>query len=74
MDIKVGKKKNVDLFEKYLIINIDDIQRKYAIKSRYEINKNLTAAGPDFYKISSNQTMINVCCVTPYIPISIFRK
>lgn len=38
------------LFEKYLIINIDNIQRKYAIRSRYGINKNLTT-GPDLQNI-----------------------
>lgn len=48
--MKAGKKRNVDLFEKYLIINIDNIQRKYAIRSRYGINKNLTT-GPDLQNI-----------------------
>lgn len=28
--------KAVELFEKYLIINIDNIQRKYAIRTHYE--------------------------------------
>lgn len=48
--VGIEKKKSVDLFEKYLIINIDNIQRKYAIRSRYGINKNLTT-GPDLQNI-----------------------
>lgn len=44
------EEKKMNLFEKYLIINIDNIQRKYAIRSRYGINKNLTT-GPDLQNI-----------------------
>lgn len=72
------------LFEKYLIINIDNIQRKYAIRSRYGSNKNLTT-GPDLQNIikSDNDkgvpydTLVCVCvcvvlCVYVYTPISVF--
>lgn len=53
------------LFEKYLIINIDNIQRKYAIRSRYGSNKNLIS-GPDLQNIikSDNDKGITL---TPYV-------
>lgn len=60
-----GKKKSVDLFEKYLIINIDNIQRKYAIRSRYGINKNLTT-GPDLQNIIKSDNDKGVTSHTLY--------
>lgn len=63
--VKVGKKKCVDLFEKYLIINIDNIQRKYAIRSRYGINKNLTT-GPDLQNIIKSDNDKGVTSHTLY--------
>jgi len=63
--MKAGKKKNVVLFEKYLIINIDNIQRKYAIRSRYGINKNLTT-GPDLQNIIKSDNDKGVTSHTLY--------
>jgi len=60
-----GAEKNIDLFEKYLIINIDNIQRKYAIRSRYEINKNLTT-GPDLQNIIKSNNDKGVTSHTLY--------
>lgn len=53
------------LFEKYLIINIDNIQRKYAIRSRYGINKNLTT-GPDLQNIIKSDNDKDVTSHTLY--------
>lgn len=61
------------LFEKYLIINIDNIQRKYAIRSRYGINKNLTT-GPDLQNIIKSDNDKGVTHESHLISLSIFRK
>lgn len=58
-------RKDSDLFEKYLIINIDNIQRKYAIRSRYGINKNLTT-GPDLQNIIKSDNDKGVTSHTLY--------
>ena len=60
------------LFEKYLIINIDNIQRKYAIRSRYGSNKNLTT-GPDLQNIIKSDNDKGVPNDTPCTPISILQ-